>query len=381
MTGMAQAAPGVGAQEQFHLVDPGRMDGREVEMEAPLVLPVEVGPLAGKVSVEVIPDHMDGALRVLLGHLLHEGKQIRLGAPRPAGGHGPARVHIQGGDQRLGAMTDVLEFLPADPPGTWRPVEVDPLGGLDSGLLVDGQHPTACRRPVVEVADLIHLLPELGILAMQPLVALVRVQVSHAEDVLEMAPADDDPVDLGPIHHLVQSRGRATIRFGRLAGEGDQLQALGLGNARWVSRTGQVRQAVLPTAGCAPAPPGHRLLRYLHHLGDGGGGLAALRQQGDAGPLDFPLWGRSPPRQGLQGVLLISSQCHILGGASAARATQCRDELVCSTNYTDAALGQASGSSFRPPAAHQGWLRTGIWTDPGPLPGPTGPCPGNWSPE
>jgi hypothetical protein len=47
-------------------------------------------------------------------------------------------------------------------------------------------------------------------------------------------------------------------------------------------------------------------------------------------------------RHGAVGALLISSQCHLLGGESAAHATQCRGALICSTNYTDAALERLS---------------------------------------
>ena len=64
------------------------------------------------------------------------------------------------------------------------------------------------------------------------MVVLVGMQVADAEDVLEVAPTDDDPAVLGPYHHLVQRRGGAATLFGRFTSERDQLQTLGLGKAR-----------------------------------------------------------------------------------------------------------------------------------------------------
>lgn len=138
VAGIAQALTGVGAEEEFHLIDPGGMDGREVKVEAPFLPLVEIYPAAREVRVEVVPDHMDWAFRIGQGHLLHEGQEVRMGPSLTACRQGLARMHIHGGDQGLGAMPDVFELLAAPSPRLGRPVQVFALDGLDSGLLIDG---------------------------------------------------------------------------------------------------------------------------------------------------------------------------------------------------------------------------------------------------
>jgi hypothetical protein len=43
-------------------------------------------------------------------------------------------MHVQGGDEGLGTVTDVFEFLPPDASGARRSIQMLALDGLDSRL-------------------------------------------------------------------------------------------------------------------------------------------------------------------------------------------------------------------------------------------------------
>lgn len=72
----------------------------------------------GAMRVQVIPNHVHLFARVRDCHALHEGHQIVLGAPIAALGEHLPGMHIERGNQRLGAVTDIFEFTTTQP--SWR---------------------------------------------------------------------------------------------------------------------------------------------------------------------------------------------------------------------------------------------------------------------
>jgi len=109
-------------------------------------------------------------------------------------------------------------------------VRVFALDGLDSGLLVNGQHDRPLGCPAVQGADLVDLLAELRVGAVQPLSHAVRAQVARLQNALQVATADllDHAALDGTLHQLVQRGRRTSLQFGRLAGQGQQFQPLRL---------------------------------------------------------------------------------------------------------------------------------------------------------
>jgi len=83
------------AEPALDLVHPGRMQRREVEVEALAGGVVEVRPARAAMDDEIVPDDGDTARGVGGGDLLHEGEQIGRGAPRAA-----APEHVAGMDIR-----------------------------------------------------------------------------------------------------------------------------------------------------------------------------------------------------------------------------------------------------------------------------------------
>src|SRR5665213_4563799 len=191
MTGMAQDAARVDAEQQLDLVDPTGVNWREVKDEPVIVSGVEIIPhglLA--MGVQVVPHDVHAALGVGLCHLFHEGHEIDLGAPIGATAQDASGVHVHGSDEGLRAVADVLELTATCTTWHWRTIRVLALDGLDSGLLIDRQHDRALGRLTVQRTDRVDLLPELWVRAMQPLTNAVRAHVACLQDALQVAAAD-----------------------------------------------------------------------------------------------------------------------------------------------------------------------------------------------
>jgi hypothetical protein len=86
-----------------------QLERREVEVK-PLAVPrVERLPDGlSAMRIEVIPNHVHLFARIRSSHALHEGDQIVLGTPIAA--LCQPGMHIERGNQRLGAMADIFEF-------------------------------------------------------------------------------------------------------------------------------------------------------------------------------------------------------------------------------------------------------------------------------
>src|SRR5262245_13242142 len=75
---VAQALTLKNAEEQLHLIDPRRVLGRVVEEEALIVPGVEGAPplrVTVEVDVQIVPDHVHRARRILGGDVFHRSEE------------------------------------------------------------------------------------------------------------------------------------------------------------------------------------------------------------------------------------------------------------------------------------------------------------------
>lgn len=192
-------------EPQLDLVDPGGVlwcvDEREpsavpaVEARPPLVFSVVV-------SVEVVPDHDDAFVGVPIRHCLHERDQV-LGCPlvvHPC--EDLAAADVQGGDQGLGSMTDVLKLSTLLFSETRKMRREPSLKCLDARLLVDAQYDGIVRRPEVEFTDPGDLGLELRVRAVQPPTKTMRFDLDAGQSTADFA-ATHRPASL-LLHDLQQ---------------------------------------------------------------------------------------------------------------------------------------------------------------------------------
>lgn len=120
--------------------------------------------------------------------LVEEGSERRCVVAGNDLGEDLAGAHIQGGDQRGGAVVAVLELLASGLARAGGTTGVAPGAGGDRGLLVDGQHHHPFRRVAVQVAHVRDTVPEVrGVPAGEPTADPVRLEVQVGQD----------PTDLG----------------------------------------------------------------------------------------------------------------------------------------------------------------------------------------
>ena len=306
---MSQHAPSVDAKQQLDLIDPTGVQRREVEDESLLVPDVEIVPHGLRtMCVEVIPNDVHRALGVDQRNLLHKGHEIVLRAPICGTADDPSRMHIHRRNERLRAVADVLELAAPCTTRSRRAIRVLALDGLDPGLLVDRQHDRALGGSAIQRADLIDLLPELRVGAMQPLPNTVRPQVARLQDALQMAAADllDHTSLDSAINQFVQ-RGRSPpLQLSGLASQRQQLQALRLADAPRTTRTRDLLQTLDASLSQPTTPMRNRLHRDTERLRDRCRRLAPMSHQRDLRTHHLPLLRRSSAGQQLKRLALFS---------------------------------------------------------------------------
>src|SRR6266852_9349103 len=163
--------------------------------EASAVTTVESRPAsrgAVAVDIEVVPDDVDRSLGILRGDHAHEPHQVLAFARRAAGGDDRPGAYIKGRNDGPRAVPFVLPFptratvRAAGSPMIGKPV----FQGLHAGHLVNAEHGAPGGRVEIEVADLGHLLPKLGVGAVQPAAHQMRPDVALREDPLHGRCAD-----------------------------------------------------------------------------------------------------------------------------------------------------------------------------------------------
>ena len=274
--------------------------------------------------IEVQLDSFERLKREGLGDLFHEGQEICLCAGGSAGGEGLTRMHVQGRDEGLGSVADILELLSAKDTRARGPVEMLARDGLHSRLLVDGEHDGAFRRLAVEVADHIHLFPEGRIRAVQPDGHPMGMQVGLLEDAMKVAPAKaiyDSPL-CRKFPKLIQRRRAPAfcLLCGPLAGQGHKFETRLVGDPPGAPGTGCFQQSVFAFQRSLPAPFGYCLLGNAQDSGDVLGIRALVGHQGDPRPEHVPLRACPLPNERLKLRLLLLGKAHIVGRTSAAHA-------------------------------------------------------------
>src|SRR5215210_498874 len=127
-------------EPELHLVEPGGIGGREVQVNLRMLLQESLDRL-GFVGRKIVEDHLDlpsrGLSRDDIGKESHEFRTgvsgRRLAQDLSAGG-------VQGGVEREGAMAKVFKAVPFRSPRREWEHRVEPVEGLNRGLLVDAEN-------------------------------------------------------------------------------------------------------------------------------------------------------------------------------------------------------------------------------------------------
>ncbi len=152
-------------EPEFDLVEPGRVGGGEVEMN-PRILLEKLANGWSFVGREVVENDVDLLARpTQANHFLQEIDELPAGV---AGGgfavHSSAGG-IQGGVQREGAVSVVLESMPLGASRRERQYGVKSIERLNGGLLVDAEDGRVLWRVEIQADDVGGLTFEVGIVA------------------------------------------------------------------------------------------------------------------------------------------------------------------------------------------------------------------------
>src|ERR1700704_6303109 len=112
-----RVAEGLALQDRepdFHLVEPG--SPRRREMKPYVGMTLEPAVVFGFVGIEVVEDDMDGAVRMSGDDVVHEIKEFDAPPTRLVGGDHLAGGHLEGGEQRRGAVVLVVVTLTGQRP-------------------------------------------------------------------------------------------------------------------------------------------------------------------------------------------------------------------------------------------------------------------------
>ncbi len=118
-------------------------------------------------GIELIGDKDPGRLGISLNGLGNVSGKVSFGARGSnAGRHDLSASHLQIGDQRLGAMALVFEFLAFDMTGLHGQGWLQTLKRLDAGHLIGAHHmrarPSQCWGRLIDLAHCADLLGQVG---------------------------------------------------------------------------------------------------------------------------------------------------------------------------------------------------------------------------
>jgi hypothetical protein len=154
-----EALAGEFGEEAFDLVEPGRMGGDEVQVPAGMAgepANDRVGLVSG-VVVEHGVDLQSGRSAVL--DLFEESEELPVGVPGVATAPDLSGGDAQRGEERDGAVAEVIVRVPLGPPQVHRQDGLGAFQGLYLALLVHTEDHRVLRRALVKphhVADLFH---------------------------------------------------------------------------------------------------------------------------------------------------------------------------------------------------------------------------------
>ena len=162
----------------FDLIDPRSVLGSVGEREAIALALIEISPTFAwpiEVDIEAVPNDMDFLAWMGGSNLIHETDQVFGFACVTAVGHDLPSVHIECGDQGLGAVALVFKLLTSYSPPRWRARWVFSLKRLHAWLFINAQHHLIWAGLLqLQPADCCDLLTKVGINAVQPLLISMR---------------------------------------------------------------------------------------------------------------------------------------------------------------------------------------------------------------
>lgn len=217
-------------------------------------------------------------------------------------------MHLEGTQQRLGAMPGVFEFSAPRPAGARRTIRKAPFQGLHSSLFVDREHDGFRGRVQVQGGDLRDLFAERGIRAVHPALHAMGAQIALGQHALIAAPTDavHQPAGLGDLHQVGNGARRAPGALpDRFTRQSDQLQPgnrAELGRRAGARPVNQAWQTVTLESG-APALHGPRM--HAHPVGHRRSTKAARAGQDNPCPDHIAVETRRHPHAAFQlGALL-----------------------------------------------------------------------------
>jgi hypothetical protein len=241
-----------------------------------------------RVGGQVVDHHVQLAARIGTGDLAQEGQELLMAVPLGAGLGDLAGGHLQRGEQRGGAVPDVVRAGGLRMPGPHRQRRGGPLQGLDLGLLVDAKHHRLRRRMQIQPDDVADLGLQLRVGGERERLRPPRLDPEAVPD-----PGDGGVRDRRalPGQRRSQQPGGPVRRpeLHRRLGQG-QLQHPIAQRLRQLGRLARPRQILQPgqaVLGIAAAPGHHRSLGATDQRGDLLTRHSVRGQQHDPGAFDL----------------------------------------------------------------------------------------------
>src|SRR4029453_14032168 len=224
--GAAQAFAAQYREPDLHLIEPRAMRRQPVEgdFRALRGAPVQDGLFL--VIARVVDNQVPATVGVTPPQGAQEVAELQIGMALIALRKDFSRQDIKGGKEIDRAMADILKLLAFDqarPQGQGR---VQAFQGLDVGLLVQTQNPTAAGRMQIEVDNLGHLLRKPRVRAGQEVAHPMRFEDQFGQNPVDgcrahgqnFSPAGDQ---LRQIAHAIMRKAPKLPFLSPLAGDGD----------------------------------------------------------------------------------------------------------------------------------------------------------------
>src|SRR6188474_3260349 len=162
-TGATQTFAAQDREPDLHLVEPRAMSGQPVESDLGALggAPVQDGLFL--MITGVVHNQMPAPVRVAGAQRSQEVAELQVGMARIALREDLPGAHLKSGKKIDGPMAEILKLLTFDQPWPQGQGRVQALQGLNVGLLIETQDPTAPGRMQIEVDNLCHLLLKQGI--------------------------------------------------------------------------------------------------------------------------------------------------------------------------------------------------------------------------
>src|SRR6266849_851206 len=177
-------------EPDLDLIEPRRVSGREVKPDSRMLLE-ELADRLSFVRGEIVEDDVNLLPRRAQGYdLLQEGNELTAGMASRGFAVAPAGGGVEGGIQRERSVPVVLEAMTFGASGGERQDGIEPIQGLNGGLLIDAEHRRVLRRAQIEAEDVGGFGFELGIVAGHVALETVRFQAGFLPNAMHSVFAD-----------------------------------------------------------------------------------------------------------------------------------------------------------------------------------------------